>query len=384
MTFERTAARFLAMLVILSAIQACKQKPTENGVQASSPVAVAIPAGYYHLTGNLGDIPIVIDLVAEPVIDGETFRTIHGSFYYTRYQQPITLSCSETGNSLKLDEYITDQAEPNSFELNFEAPGVFTGTWKGNGKSFDVRLENGFKDGAHDLALWCKSDTLPATGSNGQRLGVAEFSQLWLVPKEASIRELILKAQYSMHMPENQINSLNYQELYNKEKTTFMASFQQMAKEFGDDSPAFNASDFRYATPLFNAANLLTLSMNAYEYSPGAAHGNFGATLCSYDLEKKARIALEDLFEPGFEVLLNKLIEARVRTQLQIPEGEPLENHLLVDAVTFTNNFGLTGKGILFVYNPYEIAAYAYGEVPVFVSFEEMKAYAKPQFLSQN
>ena len=38
-------------------------------------------------------------------------------------------------------------------------------------------------------------------------------------------------------------------------------------------------------------------------------------------------------------------------------------------------------KGILFLYNPYEIAAYAYGEIELFIPFEDVKSVVNPRFL---
>ena len=40
----------------------------------------------------------------------------------------------------------------------------------------------------------------------------------------------------------------------------------------------------------------------------------------------------------------------------------------------------LTAKGIGFQYDPYEIAAYAYGPIFIYITFKEIQSYLKPEF----
>jgi hypothetical protein len=61
--------------------------------------------------------------------------------------------------------------------------------------------------------------------------------------------------------------------------------------------------------------------------------------------------------------------------------NEPLSNALFENSIEPTNNFCITKKGILFLYNPYEIAAYAMGEIELFIPFEELKTVVNPRFL---
>ena len=60
---------------------------------------------------------------------------------------------------------------------------------------------------------------------------------------------------------------------------------------------------------------------------------------------------------------------------------KPLSNKLFENSVESTSNFCITPKGILFLYNPYEIAAYAYGEIELFIPFSEIKSVVNPKFL---
>lgn len=58
------------------------------------------------------------------------------------------------------------------------------------------------------------------------------------------------------------------------------------------------------------------------------------------------------------------------------------ESVLFDNTIQTTTNFCVTQKGILFLYNPYEIAAYAYGEIELFIPFEEVKNVLNPLFVT--
>jgi len=43
-------------------------------------------------------------------------------------------------------------------------------------------------------------------------------------------------------------------------------------------------------------------------------------------------------------------------------------------------NFYFNDKGLAFMYNPYEVASYAQGQIVVFIPFNELKSYLVPAF----
>lgn len=57
---------------------------------------------------------------------------------------------------------------------------------------------------------------------------------------------------------------------------------------------------------------------------------------------------------------------------------------LLVDKIPVNNNFYFDSQNITFVYNQYEITAYAAGVVEISIPFSELKPYLKPEFISRN
>jgi hypothetical protein len=102
----------------------------------------------------------------------------------------------------------------------------------------------------------------------------------------------------------------------------------------------------------------------------------------SYDLQKNKILKLEDVFEGDYKMALRAQLENAYRKAYKVPNHVKLpEGYLLTDHIDPTDNFILTDKGILFGYSPYEIAAYAMGQVNLFVPFEEIKSIVQSTYL---
>ena len=143
-----------------------------------------------------------------------------------------------------------------------------------------------------------------------------------------------------------------------------------------DSTEAYRPS-LRYASQssasvICQQGDLLSLRILDYSYS-GGTHGSFGSTVRSFDLRTGRVLAFADLFRPEARTQLLPLLERGVRRTLGIGDNERLDTQLLENEVPLTTNVCLTPGGALFVYLPYEIAAYALGEVPVFVPMAELR-----------
>jgi hypothetical protein len=75
------------------------------------------------------------------------------------------------------------------------------------------------------------------------------------------------------------------------------------------------------------------------------------------------------------------VLEEHLRMAYDIPAGAPLngEAGILFDKhLALTKNFYVTGKGVGFIYNPYEVAPYVVGEIELYVPFSEITDILKP------
>ena len=174
--------------------------------------------------------------------------------------------------------------------------------------------------------------------------------------------------------------------LWQQQRTDFSKFYREDATALADDLAADSAAtdsteayspSLRYesqssASVICQQGDLLSLRLLDYGYS-GGAHGNFGSTVRSFDLRTGRVLAFDDIFRPGARTRLLPLLERGVRRSLGIGDNERLDTQLLDNEMRLTTNACLTPGGVLFMYVPYEIAAYALGEVPVFIPLAELR-----------
>ncbi|MBC6610810.1 DUF3298 and DUF4163 domain-containing protein [Hymenobacter sp. BT507] len=159
------------------------------------------------------------------------------------------------------------------------------------------------------------------------------------------------------------------------------AVFQQME---ADTSRAgrrpmamLNYTDERDTYVLWNADNLLSLGIFNYSYT-GGAHGNYGTHVLSFDTRTGQPLPYEAIFRPDAKPRLEALLARYARPSLGLKPGEPLRNALFDETLPVTRNVYLTSGGAVFIYQPYEVAAYAYGEIRVFVPLRELRPLLQP------
>lgn len=102
-----------------------------------------------------------------------------------------------------------------------------------------------------------------------------------------------------------------------------------------------------------------------YVYPCLAAHGNTNTTYVNFCLTDGKIISLGDLFKPDYQKPLMEMI----RTKLKESGHELL---MPINEVSFPSQFGLTSKGIIFSYDPYQIAPYSEGTIQIELSAGEL------------
>ncbi|MEL7222891.1 MAG: DUF3298 domain-containing protein, partial [Bacteroidota bacterium] len=129
----------------------------------------------------------------------------------------------------------------------------------------------------------------------------------------------------------------------------------------------------------YNTDTLLTLGYLDYSYS-GGAHGLYATQVASYDIQRQRRLRITDILYPGYEARVGDILAQTFRKAYGLGEREPLNTILFDSTILPNDNFGITSKGIFFVYVPYEIAPYVVGEIELFVAFEAIEDFVKPEW----
>ncbi|TDN38450.1 DUF3298 domain-containing protein [Hymenobacter sp. UV11] len=178
------------------------------------------------------------------------------------------------------------------------------------------------------------------------------------------------------------IPSTSLAALYKQQRQNYFKNYHEDAADsrptpadtagIGAYAPGLTYENQTAAYVLYQQGNLLSLGFFRYDYS-GGAHGNYGTTAASYDLRTGRRLRYADIFQPAAARQLPALLARAVRPLVGLQANEPLDKQLMVNTIPVTHNVFLTEGGAVFIYQPYEIASYAQGEIRVFLPLSELR-----------
>lgn len=155
------------------------------------------------------------------------------------------------------------------------------------------------------------------------------------------------------------------------------ASFAKTKEDSKEWSPEFKQTwdDTSAMKVISYNDNVLTLLYSGSGYS-GGAHGYYFESYKVFDLNKNVVVNQNYIFknpeDPAWDALL--------KSHFDQPEQKEM---LLEDKIKLNNNFFFDQDKITFVYNQYEITAYAAGVVNITFKFSEIKKFLKPEFITQ-
>ncbi len=128
---------------------------------------------------------------------------------------------------------------------------------------------------------------------------------------------------------------------------------------------------------LYQNAKLISFEMSNTSFT-GGAHGNYGTALNTFLLANGKSIwltdvvqdtaALRPLLENGFVATINKESEQQYKLEeLVFPESLPLPLPM---------QWSIVKEGLRLIYNPYEVAPYAVGQIDILLTWDQLGALA--------
>ena len=117
-----------------------------------------------------------------------------------------------------------------------------------------------------------------------------------------------------------------------------------------------------------------------WEEFTGGAHPSSYYTVLNFNPETGEEIVLSDILKEDYEVQLTDILINNLARQLQVKDIEGIreKGYLYQDSEMFiSNNFILDNEKIVFIYNKYEIAPYALGDIMIDVTYDEIKYLLK-------
>ncbi len=398
----KTHLLLLSLICFALAGSGCKpgQDKHNTGTDISQSGDSAAPAidqapRYWRLVGTVGKYAVLMDLAYRPSVDEEyAYYGYHGSYYYESKEDLIDLygSLDSTGNLVLTEVTISGDVSPSFKGVFDKAGGRYSGTWtSADGKrQLPFELKEDFTGAVRFESQKFEETSKLFPGQSGSP--DASISMVWLIPASGTDPEVaaFLRNAILRGMAGDSLASLysTPEQVFGVVSQSYFRSYREDIGDVGADEidPEANIM-FTYENDssvevLYNRNGLLTLGYYNY-YFTGGAHGNYGTYLTAYDLGSRKKITLEDVFVSGYENRIAPYLERAVRRRFGLGSQDSLDSVLFEATVAPTENFGLTGKGVIFNYPPYDIAAYAAGEIRLFVPYTEIKGLLQPAFAAR-
>ncbi|MCP4442295.1 MAG: DUF3298 and DUF4163 domain-containing protein [Aureispira sp.] len=125
---------------------------------------------------------------------------------------------------------------------------------------------------------------------------------------------------------------------------------------------------------LLNSSETLSLSIFESNFT-GGAHANSWTRLLNFDMQTGDQIQLKDLLVKDYYPKLLPIAENYFKESVDLPKGvelEAAEFEFEGGRFELPKNFAITQKGILFLYNPYEVGAFAMGTFEFLVPYQKI------------
>lgn len=338
------------------------------GISGHSQNAAAPITRFYWFTGKIDKYPVT--LILHRVNDDFT-----GCYYYESSGIPMEVGGRFNNKGfLELSHSSPDDMDYETMEGPF-TDSSYSATWRSNGKKLYLEVAQP-KDPSfltfdyvwtHGTQKIKNKENLPS------HIEELSFDAKTVWPRAISSHP---SKQLIQQVIREFLGEKNSNEEPGKIMLRMKSKFLNPASE--DDLIELESSEAINVE--FADNRLICLAQNWSNYT-GGAHGLYGTNYENIDLQNNRRLKLSDIIDTiAAKKTLEKLLEKEFLKKFPLEKDEKISDVLLAEKITATENFALNGKGIAFNYDPYEIAAYVYGQINLFIPYKQIQPFLNPRF----
>lgn len=358
----------LIVFVAALFVSACKEK-----LKSTEPQSQALEDNYYkRLEGTIGGDAIVMNLNKQGEYIQGSYR-MQGAEYNLMLDTLINDSLILV--SYKMSDPKWDLMNSERLHLKWTGTG-FTGKWisKNDQESLPVTLKHSYPAGTVDLETFVFVDSIKAY-KDVKNSPHATLKLYFPVSKDAWLESELKKAMDSL-------GTGTWEDIAGRQFAEYKAYYEDQLKVLGkidNEMAAFlNYYSGNNAVVKYNDKGYLVVDQFRDSYT-GGAHGYYFSTFHLFDIQNQKKLALKDIIRADNKTLTT-LLEKQIRIDKNIPEKDPIKNHLFVNSLHPSENYYFNDLGLAFAYHPYEIASYAEGQIVVLLPYSVIKQYLTPEF----
>ncbi|SHF03075.1 protein of unknown function [Cnuella takakiae] len=329
------------------------------------------------LAGTIGNYPVVMHL-------HKAGHTYNGYYYYQSTQQPLPIMGEDTSVAGTVTLMVTSGGAKEGEFFQFTLiGGAAKGNWQldDHQKTLPFIAKEQVSQTAFQYLNHKAAQPLKASMPNSPRVSY-DAAIVWPTGGNGvgtAIRKRLVQFVGSGNQGGEAAALM--QQAQSNLFAAYRKEFGQTKEEELKEMPAaFTNDQSQRALVAYSGKAFLSLSLFTYAYT-GGAHGNYGTQFQSFNLASGKALQVKDVLNPAGIKALSKLLAAAFREREGLSAATPLtEGGLFENKLKTTDNFFVTGKGLGFNYQPYEIGPYAMGEIILYLPYARIRNYLQPGF----
>ena len=328
---------------------------------------------YKHMSGLVGGDKIIVDLI----ISGSDISGT-GTFPEKLVEEGTLAGMVQTQRlEGSIDEHgvasiLAYSQNIESGEYSGMLDDMFKGTYREHqsGISRSFIIEEDYSSGSIAFNGYCISrdsvllDTIDSP--------LAHITLSLLLPEDinstAPLKAAIMKAFFGQQM----IDYVPDDSILYVYSNNYFRKYLDANIDIYDGGYSFNWEMIATSYININTDDILVYRADNFAYT-GGAHGMGISRFLVFDNKEMKQLALDEIFDAGYEDELSKLLERKYRMDYYLgPEQSLTEAGLFENHIPLSDNFYLTTNSIGFYYNPYELAPYSMGAISINLTFDEI------------
>ena len=373
---------FFLLLLILSA---CDDVPVSGNKpavkQGTVPEDATGTSGdfYKRFGGMLDGKAIVLHL--------HKYGSQVGGYYeYMAGGRPVRLigtGDSVAGNQYSLAETASgDGNNGNSWLLTLDGKKA-SGKWTTAANTFTVNLEEAYPAGSCPMNAFFYQEHAQLFRSLPDPHAAVKYGIIWpsqqTEPEAAAFLRAMLATDMKLESSVGPYTALKTRawRYFGNYRLDLKKVIDSSASEAERKSAAYQyESGFNHFI-VYNDQQWLIVEDIISNYT-GGAHAMYNTTYQNLDIATSRTWKLQDMITDT--AALAPLLTIAARDYFRLKPEEPVESRMLVANVPVTTNVYLTPSGLIFVYNPYDIASYADGVVQLYIPYNKLQPLLTPDF----
>jgi hypothetical protein len=332
----------------------------------------AQPDSYAHYSGKLGSDMIVNANIQ--VIDSKLF----GTYYYQIYSQdkqikesPLIILKGELKNG---NYFLYERDDMTSFfEGRTDAAGNFlSGSWNFAGRQVTFKWKKNYT--GQSVALSKMELKRQKTLSQEAGSPKAIFDAIIFYPPKDNLRLYQAYISFIKKMLKSKDAQRDLFTLLAIYKDDFFDTYYEnnIGKYSNGTRNGLSWQQKIRSRIYLNDKNILSMLFTQKVNTGGSTQLEMNYT-ANFDTRDGREIRYNTLFTASFQSPLKRLIEQKLRSDFQVEDEQKFTDiGFLTDDIPLASNYLLTNKGVLFIYNVYELAGNDFGKIEVFLSYQEL------------